>query len=74
VFDQYLRTTLVPKFEYKIKKGTLSYRWTNVVKGFAMPMRIKSGDEVLTLYPEEKWKKIKISSDKINPDRNFYVK
>jgi aminopeptidase N len=74
VFDQYLRTTQIPQLEFKIRKGTLSYRWRNCIKGFNMPMRIKAGDETITLQPEEKWKKVKISSDNIIFDRNFYVK
>lgn len=45
VFDQYLRTTKIPVFEYKVdsNKG-LIYRWTNCVKDFNMPVKIYSGD------------------------------
>src|SRR5689334_10517529 len=31
IFDQYLRTTKVPVFEYKIDNHHLSYRWSNCV-------------------------------------------
>ncbi|HEX6914684.1 MAG TPA: M1 family metallopeptidase [Chitinophagaceae bacterium] len=39
-FDQYLRTTQVPKLEYRLSKknNRLEYRWTNCVKGFNLPL------------------------------------
>src|SRR4051812_27983500 len=40
VFHQYLGTTKVPVFEYRLDRGRLKYRWTNVVSGFNMPVRI----------------------------------
>src|SRR5678815_2362182 len=40
IFDEYLRTTKVPTLEYKLQGSRLSYRWANVVPGFAMPVRV----------------------------------
>ena len=40
IFDQYLRTTMIPTLEYKIENGKLFYRWANCVKGFNMPVRV----------------------------------
>jgi len=40
VFEQYLTTTKVPVLEYRIQRETLSYRWTNVVPGFDMPVDV----------------------------------
>src|SRR4029077_19260708 len=52
VFDQYLRTTLIPTLEYKIEKGILNYRWSNCVKGFNMPVKIMtSKNEYTWIYP-----------------------
>ena len=44
-FDQYLRTTNIPVFEYKLNDGLLEYKWTNVVDGFKMPVEVFVGDE-----------------------------
>ena len=76
VFDQYLRTTKIPVFEYKLEDGNvIRYRWTNTVEGFTMPLRVFVDEEPLWLYPTEEWK-----TEAANPeattfqvDRNFYV-
>ena len=44
-FDQYLRTTNIPVFEYKLNDGLLKYKWTNVVDGFKMPIELFVGDD-----------------------------
>ncbi|MEO6687210.1 MAG: M1 family metallopeptidase, partial [Dyadobacter sp.] len=41
VFDQYLRDTKIPVLEYTIKDNSVQYRWSNVVSGFDMPVKIK---------------------------------
>jgi aminopeptidase N len=41
VFDQYLRDTRIPVFEYYEQNGRLIYRWTQVVGGFDMPLDIE---------------------------------
>lgn len=38
VFDQYLRTTQIPRLEWKVRKKHLVYRWANCVEGFNMPV------------------------------------
>ena len=42
VFDQYLRTTQIPKLvlQYDTKEQTLSYEWKNCIKGFNLPIHI----------------------------------
>ncbi len=75
VFDQYLRTTWVPSLEYKIEKGVLFYRWTNVVKAFNMPLKIMlSKDNHTFIYPTEIFKQIKINDLDLKVDENFYIK
>jgi aminopeptidase N len=74
VFDQYLRTTQIPVFEYKIKKGKLQYRWTNCVKGFNMPMKVFSENkQELNLKPTEKWQSLPYEGTSLMGDINFYV-
>ena len=56
VFDQYLRTTMVPTLEYGIEGSTLSYRWTDVVPGFDMQVGVTLTDGVHTvIHPSEEW-------------------
>ncbi|KAA9036078.1 M1 family metallopeptidase [Ginsengibacter hankyongi] len=74
VFDQYLRTTKIPTLEYKINNGILSYKWTNVVPGFRIPLRIYNGKgELQFIYPAEKMKQIKLGISELKIDENFYI-
>lgn len=72
VFDQYLRTTQIPLFEYKLKKNKLRYRWVNCVNGFNMPVKIKSGLSEIILYPVETIKEIKLPSRDFVVDYNYF--
>jgi aminopeptidase N len=75
IFDQYLRTTMIPQLEYKIKGDKLSYRWTNCIDGFEMPVRIEGSGE--WLRPTKQWKSTSMTADMqskgLVADRNFYV-
>ena len=72
-FDQYLRTTNIPVFEYKLNDGLLEYKWTNVVDGFNMPIELFVGDEKIRLNPTQEIKSINVKSEKIKLDKNYYV-
>jgi aminopeptidase N len=75
IFDQYLRTLNIPELEYKIKGKELSYRWANVVNGFAMPVRLQDSDQ--WLKPVTEWKTIPlpegVTKKGLVVDKNFYV-
>ena len=76
VFDQYLRTTQVPVLEYKTEGYKLSYRYTNCVKGFNLPLKIKFKTEQW-IKPTEEWKSIDLypeGENKFSLDPNFYIK
>lgn len=73
IYDQYLRTTQIPVLEYKLNKGKLSYRWTNCVKGFNMPVKINTNDTFLWLKPTEKWQNITWTDADVIADPNFYI-
>ncbi|TDE11126.1 M1 family metallopeptidase [Dyadobacter psychrotolerans] len=75
VFDQYLRDTRIPLLEYSFKDNVLEYRWSNVIDGFDMPLKVKIGEgKDQTIYPENKWKTVKLKGEKaLTVDRNFYV-
>jgi aminopeptidase N len=60
IFDQYLRDIRIPVLEYEFKGNTLLYRWTNVVSGFDMPVKIRidTGKDQL-IVPGTGWKRLK---------------
>lgn len=76
IFDQYLRTTKIPEFQYKITGDKLSYRWNNVVPGFAMPVKLEGVNEWLTPVATD-WRSVTMTADLkskgIVVDKNFYV-
>jgi len=73
IFDQYLRTVQVPTLEYKLKKNKLSYRWTNCVKGFNMPLKISEAGKEIWLKPTEKLQSLAYGDSVFMPDANFYI-
>ena len=76
VFDQYLRTVQIPVLEYKTDNYKLSYRYTNCIDGFNMPLKINFKKQqwikptttwqILNAYPE--------GNNKFSVDVNFYIK
>ena len=75
IFDQYLRTANIPVFEYQISNHTLKYRYSNVVEGFNMPIKVVIEDNVHLLKPTKEWNTVAIKGDlsSLTIDRNFYV-
>ena len=81
VFEQYLTTTSVPALEYRVEGDTLSYRWADVVTGFAMPVRVViQGLGERWLRPTEAWQGLKVPAGTrtagaadLQVDENFYV-
>ncbi len=76
VFDQYLRTTQVPVFDYRIEKDTLYYRWTSAVPGFDMPVKVTlEPNELSFIQPKETWQSLPVAvkPEDFRVDRNFYV-
>ena len=83
IFDQYLRTTQIPTLEYFLEQTTekhrLFYRWSNVIDGFNMPVRLPislKGYE--WVIPDRSWKSIAvidISNETLGNllDNNFYI-
>lgn len=75
VFDQYLRHTQPPVFEYSVTGGQLKYRWVADVKGFDMPVRVNAGTgKPILLQPTAEWKTMPLKNGaKFAVDPNFYV-
>jgi hypothetical protein len=68
-----LRDVRIPKFEYSILNGVLTYRWIEVIQNFTMPIEINVDGENIKLYPTTQKKSIKIESEAIKVNKNYYV-
>ena len=77
VFEQYLTTTRIPVFEYRLEGPKLSFRWAEVVPGFDMPIRVRvTADSSVRLMPTESWQATALSlayPEDFRVDENFYV-
>jgi aminopeptidase N len=76
VFDQYLRTTQIPTFTYRILENQLLYKWENTINGFEMPIRIFVNGELEWLEPNSKSFQALENlpeNTEIIVDPNFYV-
>ena len=74
-FNQYLRTTKIPVLEYQKNRNKITFRYTNVVNGFDMPIQMVINGEKEWIYPSKQWRTYKadgkIKNLKIADD--FYV-
>ena len=75
IFNQYLRTIMIPVLEYKIVGTNLEYRYTKVVDGFKMPIRVFINGETHWISPSAKWKSEELNGDlsTLEVDKNFYI-
>jgi aminopeptidase N len=57
VFDQYLRTTQIPDFEYYFSGDhqKLFYRYSNCVTGFNLPLVLQNGQTKIRILPTDQW-------------------
>lgn len=74
-FDQYLRDVRIPRLEYKSAADQLSYRWTNCVEGFAMPVEAQINGKAKLLQPATNWKSLQLSAplEQLVVDKDYYV-
>jgi len=65
VFNQYLRTTQIPSFEFYISpdKKKVKYRYTNCIKGFNLPLTLKNESSKLSLTPTDQWKETALQNE-----------
>jgi len=74
-FNQYLRTVKIPLLEYKLNGNQLLYRYTNIVEGFDMPLKVNLNGTEAWIHPTADWKSedFKNSAPSFSVDENFYV-
>ena len=76
-FDQYLRDTRIPVFEYATRNGNLIYKWANCNDTFDMPVKIYiNGKERVVKPRADQPQRLKLESKDtvtVTVDPNFYV-
>jgi aminopeptidase N len=74
-FDQYLRSIKIPTFEYKFKDNNLSYRWSNCIPGFTIPVKVTLNGKEQWLNPTTEWTNLPqtVKELKVGVDKDFYV-
>lgn len=82
-FDQYLRTTNIPRLEYYTTtmngELVLHYRWANCVEGFDMPIKLPGGaGKYGLLLATTNWQQLRTTfatEEEVTKalDKNFYV-
>jgi aminopeptidase N len=74
VFDQYLRDTRIPIFEYYQQGGEIQYRWINAVKDFDMPVDVLLNGKVVRLQTKTAWQKLEVGNlQELVVDPDYYV-
>lgn len=71
IFDQYLRTTQVPKLEVRQVNEKTEYRWTNCLPDFRMPIR-SAGSPTQT-WISTQWTWFSSSLKPSSPSPNLYI-
>lgn len=74
-FNQYLRDIRIPIFEYYFKDNNLSYRWTNCVADFNIPVKVTLNGKEQWLKPQTEWTNLSQPTNdlKVEVDKDFYV-
>lgn len=58
IFEQYLRTTMIPELQWKKKGKVLEYRLNNVVEGVELPIPIEVDKQKTTVKANVHWQKM----------------
>lgn len=74
-FNQYLRTTMIPKVEYKVEDNKLKFRYTDILKNFKMPVIAIINGKEEWIEPTSEWKTKEFSSsiETAEIKKDFYV-
>lgn len=74
-WDQYLRTVKVPVLEFQLENGRASYRYSNVLPGFKMPLIAMINGKEKWITPSGQWQEVKSSKavDSFGVKKDFFV-
>jgi aminopeptidase N len=75
IFDQYLRDTRIPVFEYALVDGEMRYRWGQCVNGFHMKLKVSINGQLQWIEPKQDWQTLSPGEPirRLEVDRDFYV-
>lgn len=77
IFDQYLRTTMIPTIEYKQEGNKILYRWANAVPNLKLPVKVLIGTKEKKITPSAEWQSMKAGKDfnaaTFAVNKNWYV-
>ena len=67
--------TRIPVLEYRVANNNLTYRYSDIVPEFDMPVRVYIDKEQKWLFPSSEWKTEEIEGDPetLEIDTNFYI-
>ena len=74
-FDQYLRTTKIPKLECQLVGNSFRYRYVNIIDNFDMPVIVMVNDKPEWIYPNKTWKTNEYTDvvETVQVKRDFYI-
>lgn len=74
-WNQYLRTTKVPKVEFSVEGKKLNYRYVNIIENFDMPVIVLINGKEKWIYPNATWQTLKSSKpiETFEIKKDFYV-
>ncbi|WP_276483719.1 M1 family metallopeptidase [Paraflavitalea pollutisoli] len=81
VFDQYLRTTQIPSFEYYFSDDNkqVYYRYANCIAGFNLPLALNGKEASVKIKPNDQWQNITLKDgqaalfDKAAIEAMYYI-
>lgn len=74
-FDQYLRTTKIPRLRLKSKGNKLTFQYFEVVEGFDMPVKVLINGKAIWIFPNQELQQLSFPNKikTIEIDKNFLV-
>ncbi len=74
-WNQYLRTTEIPKVVYKVNGRELKFKYKNIVDGFVMPVIVIINGKEEWIFPTSEWKSKSFSKTikNVKIKEDFYV-
>lgn len=74
-WNQYLRTTKIPKLEYKIDGKKVNYRYTDIIENFKMPVIAIINGKEKWIHPNADWQTLKFQKpiETFDIKKDFYV-
>ncbi|HTN16255.1 MAG TPA: hypothetical protein VL092_01135, partial [Chitinophagaceae bacterium] len=65
VFDQYLRSTMIPELQWRKKGKHLEYRFVSTVPGFTLPVTLALGNKEQKLRVTPEWQSIRLPASSV---------